>query len=85
MLGRAEGSLHVQALKSNGRAGGILHVQALFGAWTYRRLLGPTRIRETEPHPENDVLVVENASFWACFGHLKGGVRDPCFMGPIYV
>ena len=43
-----------------------------------------TRIPEAEHHPENDVSVVEKASFLASFGHLKGGVRETIFSVPIY-
>ena len=44
-----------------------------------------TRIPEAETHIENVVFVIEKASFLACFGHLKGGVHDPCIMEPIYL
>ena len=30
-----------------------------------------------EPYPENFVFVIEKASFWACFGNLKGGYMIP--------
>ena len=39
---------------------------------------------EAEPHPENVVFVIEKTSFWECFDHLKGGVRDTRFLEPIY-
>ena len=39
---------------------------------------------EAEPHPENVVFVIEKTSFWECFDHLKGGVRDTRLLEPIY-
>ena len=43
------------------------------------------KILEPEPHLEPLAKRVENASLATFSGHLKGGVRDPRFMTPIYV
>ena len=43
------------------------------------------RFSQTEPHLENVTFNVEKASFEVCFGHLNGGIHDPCFMDPVYV
>ena len=44
-----------------------------------------TKILETEPHPEPLAKRVEDASLATFSGHLKGGVRDPRFGGPVYM
>ncbi len=43
-----------------------------------------TKIPEAEHHPENVVSVIEKALFLACFGNLKGGVRETISSEPIY-
>ena len=43
-----------------------------------------TRIPEAEHHLENVVFVIEKPSLLACFGHLKGGVRETISLEPIY-
>ena len=43
-----------------------------------------TRIPEAGHHLENVVSVIEKASFWTCFGNLKGGVRETISLEPIY-
>ena len=43
-----------------------------------------TRSPEAEHRPENVVFVIEKALFLACFGHLKGGVRETISLEPIY-
>ena len=43
------------------------------------------KILEARPHPEPLAKRIENVSLASFSDNLKGGVLDPCFLGPIYV
>ena len=70
--------LHVQEAVCTSWSFGLIDIQGWFGH------PGPTQILEAKPHPEPLAKHIENVSLARFSFHLKGGVRDSWFWGPIY-